>query len=121
MKENKPGPDARGPERRIVAWLGRAVRIEGRVISAEDLVIDGRVDGSVELTEHNLTIGPGGDIRADLSAKRITISGNVTGNVTALERLELHETGRVNGTITTPRFAMAEGAIVTGRVDVGRR
>ena len=121
MKENKPESDAPLTERRVVAWLGGAVQIEGKVISAEDLVIDGRVDGSIELPNHNLTIGPGAEIRADLSAKRISISGTVTGNVTALERLELYETGTVNGSISTPRFVMAEGAVVTGRVDAGRR
>lgn len=130
MTEHKPGgidpasssgPDARVGERRVVAWLGRAVHIEGKVVSAEDLVIDGRVDGSIEAREHNLTIGPGGDVRADLSARRITISGAVTGDVTALERLELHETGVVNGNIRTPRFVMADGAVVTGRVETGSR
>ncbi|HUE85317.1 MAG TPA: polymer-forming cytoskeletal protein [Vicinamibacterales bacterium] len=121
MKDNKPGPDARLTERRVVAWLGRAVHIEGRVMSAEDLVIDGQVDGSIELPDHNLTIGPNGEIRADLSARHISISGTVTGNVTALERLELLETGTVSGNISTPRLLMADGAVVTGRVEAGRR
>ena len=116
-----PASDANQTERRVTAWIGRAVRIEGKVISAEDLVIDGRVDGSIELSDHNLTIGAAGAINASLYAKRIVISGTVTGDVTAMERLELRETGTVTGDITTPQFVMAEGATVVGKVDAGKR
>lgn len=113
--------DANHAERRVTAWIGRAVRIEGKVVSAEDLVIDGRVDGSIELSEHSLTIGADGVIKADLFAKRIMISGTVTGDVTATERIDLRDTGTVTGNITTPQFVMAEGATVLGKVDAGRR
>lgn len=113
--------DTRTPERRVTAWIGRAVRIEGKVISAEDLVIDGRVDGSIELSDHNLTIGPTGTIHANLYAKRIVISGTITGDVTALEQVELRETGTVTGDISAPRFVMADGATVVGKVDAGRQ
>lgn len=110
-----------GPrERRVVAWIGRGIRIEGKVISAEDLVIDGQVEGSIELSDHDLSIGPGGAVRADLFAKRITISGAVTGNVKAFERVDLRATGSVTGDISAPRFVMVDGAVVLGRVDAGR-
>ncbi len=118
---SSPASDVNQAERRVTAWIGRAVRIEGKVVSAEDLVIDGRVDGSIELSEHSLTIGAGGVIQADLYARRIIISGAVTGDVTAMERLELRETGSVTGNITTPQFVMAEGATVVGKVDTGKR
>lgn len=113
--------DTNQPERRVTAWLGSAVHIEGKVVSAEDLVIDGRVDGSIELSEHSLTIGAGGVIQADVLAKRIMISGTVTGDVTATERIELRDSGTVTGNITTPQFVMAEGATVLGKVDAGKR
>lgn len=106
-------------ERRKVAWIGPGVRVEGRLISSEDLVIDGRVDGSIEVSDHHLSIGPDGAVTANLVARRITISGSVTGNVTARERVDLHASGSVTGDITSPRFVMAEGAAVAGKVDAG--
>ena len=107
------------PERRMVAWIGKAVRVEGKVISEEDLTIDGDVEGSIELGGHSLTIGQDAKIKADLLAKTVTISGKVTGNVRGVEKVELRASGAVEGDITAPRFAMAEGAMVTGKVQAG--
>ena len=112
-----PNPPA--SERRVTAWIGKAVRVEGKVISGEDLTIDGDVEGSIELGDHSLTIGPGSAIKADLVAKTITISGAVVGNVKATERVELRAAGSVQGDITTPRFLMADGATVSGKVAAG--
>lgn len=106
-------------ERRKVAWVGPGVRIEGKLISTEDLVIDGKVDGSIEVSEHHLSIGPEGAVTADLSALRITISGAVKGNVKARERVDLQASGSVTGDITSPRCVIAEGAFIAGRVDAG--
>src|SRR5881396_3498432 len=114
-----PNPSA-SSERRVAAWIGKAVRVEGKVISAEDLTIDGDVDGSIELGDHSLTIGPGSAIKADLTAKTITISGAVIGNVNVTERLELRENASITGDITAPRFLMADGATVSGKVTAGK-
>jgi cytoskeletal protein CcmA (bactofilin family) len=108
-------------ERRKVAWVGPGVRIEGKLISTEDLVIDGRVDGSIEVSNHHLSIGPDGAVTANLSALRVTISGAVKGNVKAGERVDLHATGSVTGDIDAPRCVIADGAFVAGRVDAGRK
>ncbi len=121
----RPGlaTDPRAPlhERRLGAWIGRSVRVEGKVISTEDLTIDGDVEGSIELGDHSLTIGSSATIKADLVAKNITISGAVTGNVRAREQLDVRATGSVVGDIAAPRLAMAEGAVIAGHVDVGDR
>ena len=106
-------------ERRVVAWIGKAVRVEGKVISEEDLTIDGDVEGSIELGGHSLTIGQEARIRADLVAKTVTISGKVNGNVRAVDKVDLRATGSVDGNITAPRFVMAEGAMVMGKVQAG--
>jgi cytoskeletal protein CcmA (bactofilin family) len=106
-------------ERRVVAWIGKAVRVEGKVISEEDLTIDGDVEGSIELGGHTLTIGQEARIRADLMAKTVTISGKVNGNVRAVDKVDLRATGSVDGNITAPRFVMAEGATVMGKVQAG--
>jgi len=106
-------------ERRIVAWIGKAVRVEGKVISSEDLTIDGNVEGTIELGDHCLTIGVDAAVKADLFARAITISGAVTGNVRASERIDLRSTGSVNGNINAPRLLMADGATVAGKVEAG--
>ena len=104
-------------ERRTAAWIGKALRIEGRVVSAETLNIDGVVEGTIEVGDHNLNIGPGAAVKADLIAKTVSISGAVTGNVMASEKVNLQPTGSVDGDITTPRLVMADGAIIKGRVE----
>jgi cytoskeletal protein CcmA (bactofilin family) len=111
--------DLNNSERRVVAWIGKAVRVEGKVISEEDLTIDGDVKGSIELGGHTLTIGQDARIHADLLAKTVTISGKVSGNVKAVEKVDLRATGSVDGNITAPRFVMADGATVLGKVQAG--
>jgi cytoskeletal protein CcmA (bactofilin family) len=103
----------------MIAWIGKAVRVQGKVVSDEDLTIDGDVEGSIELGGHSLTIGEDARIRADLLAKTVTISGKVTGNVKGVDKVELRATGTVEGDITAPRFVMAEGATVMGKVQTG--
>lgn len=106
-------------ERRVAAWIGKSLVVQGKVISMQDLTIDGQVEGTIELGNHGLTIGVGAAIKANLVAKTITISGTVTGNVTATEKVDLRATGVVDGDIIAPRLVMAEGAIIRGKVDAG--
>ena len=110
-------PAAPSTERRMNAWIGKAVRVEGKVISSEDLTIDGEVEGSIELGGHSLVIGPGASIKADLIARTIIIAGSVTGSVRALEKIDLRDTGSIEGNVVTPRFLMAEGSTVRGKVE----
>jgi cytoskeletal protein CcmA (bactofilin family) len=104
-------------ERRMRAWIGRSLVVQGKVISTEDLTIAGRVEGTIELGDHSLTIGPGAAIQADLVAQRIIISGAVTGNILASAIVDLRATGSVEGDIITPRLVMADGATIRGKVD----
>lgn len=99
------------------AWIGKSLVVQGKVISTEDLTIDGRVEGTIELGDHSLTIGPGAAIQADLIAQKIVISGQVTGNILASSIVDLRATGSVDGDIMTPRLVMAEGATIRGKVD----
>ncbi len=116
-----PADNTAFAERRIAAWVGKSLRVEGRVISSEDLTIDGSVEGSIELGNNSLTIGANAAVKADLTAKTITISGAVTGAVRATEKVELQATGSVEGDISAPSFVMAEGATVRGRIEAGTR
>jgi cytoskeletal protein CcmA (bactofilin family) len=103
-----------------VACIGKSVIVKGEVTSAEDLVIEGRVEGKIHLQGHSLVVGQGGDIRAEIVAKAVTVHGTVTGNVTAVERVEVRETGSIVGDIVTPGLAVSEGAVLSGRVQMPR-
>ena len=113
---NEPTPPV--DERRVAAWIGKALRVEGRITSKENLTIDGEVEGTIELGEHNLSIGAGAAVTADLAAKTITISGTVIGNVTATDKVDLQTTGSVTGDISAPRLFMADGAMIRGKVEI---
>lgn len=108
-------------ERRKAAWIGGSIIVKGDVVSTEDLVIDGQVQGTIELGDHGLTIGPGATIVADLVAKTVTISGKVTGNVIGSAKVELKATAKVEGDISAPKLVMEDGAALHGKVDTGPR
>ncbi len=111
-------PDA-GRSGRIVN-IGPSIQIKGELQGDEDLTIDGRVEGKIELRDHNLTIGPNGKIKADLHAKTIVIAGEVSGHAFAAERIEIAPTGRLVGDIHSPRITIADGAHFKGSVDMER-
>ena len=100
--------------------IGPSIQIKGELQGNEDLTIDGRVEGKIELRDHNLTIGPNGKIKADLHANTIVIAGDVQGNAYAKERVEIAPTGRLNGDIASPRITIADGAHFKGSVDMER-
>ena len=108
-------------ERRLAAWVGKALLIQGKITSSENLTIDGRVEGTIELGDHSLTIGAGASVEANLVAQTIVISGAVTGNVQASVKVDLEATASVKGDIVAPLIGMADGAVVTGKVDVAGR
>jgi cytoskeletal protein CcmA (bactofilin family) len=108
-------------ERRVVAWVGKSVLFKGDLISLEDMTIDGRVEGTIELRDHNLIIGPDAHISADIVAKMVTVLGMVTGTIIAGEMVDIRETGSVEGNITARQLVMADGAVLHGRVDTGAR
>jgi cytoskeletal protein CcmA (bactofilin family) len=110
-------PDQAHRERRKVAWVGQLVVFKGELRSAEDMTIDGRVEGTLDLSGHGLTIGPAAEIVADIIAKTVTIRGAVTGAITASETVIVCETGSVDGVITAPRLKLVEGGILQGRVN----
>lgn len=106
-------------ERRGVAWIGQSVVFKGELISAEDMRIEGRVEGTIELRNHDLVIGTNAKIQADIVAKTITVRGTVSGTMTASDRIDVRETASVEGDISAPRLSMADGATVKGRVSTG--
>ena len=84
-------------------------------------MIDGQVQGTIELGDHSLTIGPDASVVADLAGKVVTVSGTVVGNVIGVSRVELKATGSIEGDVNAPTFVMEEGATLKGKVVTGNR
>jgi cytoskeletal protein CcmA (bactofilin family) len=100
--------------------IGKSVVIKGELTGSEDLTIEGHVEGKIELRQNVLTIGPNGKIKAQVFAKSVIILGEVTGNVTASEKVDLRDNGSIDGDIASPRVAIAEGAHFRGSIDMQR-
>jgi cytoskeletal protein CcmA (bactofilin family) len=101
--------------------IGKSVVIKGELNGSEDLTIEGHVEGTIHLREHVLTIGPNGKIKAQVFAKSVIVLGEVTGNVTATDKVDIRDNGSVDGDIIAPRVAIAEGAHFRGSVDMQRK
>jgi cytoskeletal protein CcmA (bactofilin family) len=115
-----PQPESRRIERDVVN-IGKSVVIKGELNGSEDLTIEGHVEGKIELKDHVLTIGPNGKIKAAVHAKSVIVLGEVNGNVTATEKVDIRDGGSVDGDIVSPRVAIAEGAHFRGTVDMQRK
>jgi len=101
--------------------IGKSVVIKGELNGSEDLTIEGQVEGTIQLKEHVLTIGPNGRIKAQVFAKTVIVLGEVNGNVSASEKVEIRDGGSVDGDIISPRVAIAEGAHFRGSVDMQKK
>jgi cytoskeletal protein CcmA (bactofilin family) len=100
--------------------IGKSVVIKGELSGSEDLTIEGHVEGKIQLKENVLTIGPNGKIKAEVFSKAVIVLGEVVGNVTASEKVDIRDNGSVDGDIVSPRVAIAEGAHFRGSVDMQR-
>src|SRR5262245_38925253 len=101
--------------------IGKSVVIKGELNGSEDLTIEGHVEGTIQLRDHVLTIGPNGKIKAQVFAKAVIVLGEVHGNVTASEKVDIRDNGSVEGDLVSPRIAIAEGAHFKGSVDMQRK
>ena len=104
-----------------MATIGTSIIITGEVTSDEDLVVDGRIHGEVNVPTATLTIGPQGYIEKDVRGARIRIHGAVKGMVIATERIELASSAAVIGSLSANQVVMADGAQFKGRIDMDRR
>ena len=98
--------------------IGKSVVIKGELNGSEDLVIEGQVEGKIELRQNILTIGANGRIKAQIFAKQVIVQGEVVGNMTASEKIDIRENGSVEGDIVSPKVAIAEGAHFRGSIDM---
>jgi len=116
-----PSQELRRQFERERVQIGRSVILKGELTGSEDLAIEGQIEGTIELRDHVLTIGPNGKIRAQISAKAVVVLGEVVGNIVATEKVDIRDNGSVDGDITAPRVAIAEGAQFRGKVDMQRK
>jgi len=117
----QPEPRRQQMMERDVVNIGKSVVIKGELNGSEDLTVEGHVEGKIELRDHVLTIGPNGKIKAQVFAKAVIVLGEVNGNVTATEKVDIRDGGSVDGDIVSPRVAIAEGAHFRGSVDMQRK
>lgn len=100
--------------------LGRSMVLHGDLTGKEDLLIEGQVEGSVNLPEHCVTVGGSGEVKAEIQARHVIILGAVTGNIAAGERIEIRKTGRVVGDLVAAGIAIEDGAYFKGSIDIVR-
>ena len=109
------------PKTGEMAHIGKSVVIKGELSGSEDLYLDGRVQGTIELHGHNITIGPNGQVQANINAKGVFVQGKVDGDVQASDRVELRKTAVMMGDIVTQRVAIEDGAYLKGKVDIQKQ
>jgi len=104
-----------------MANIGKSISIKGDLTGNEDMVIEGQVEGKVDLPNNQLTVGANGKVKAEIHAKSIVVVGLVDGNVFGLERIEIQATGRVEGDVTAPKLVVAEGAQLNGAIQMSQK
>ncbi len=104
-----------------VASIGKSVLIKGELSGSEDLYLDGEVEGSVDLRDHSLIVGPNGRVRANIHARDVVIHGKVDGNVFGIERVELKKSAILMGDISTQRIVIEDGAYFKGAIDITKK
>lgn len=101
-----------------MANVGKSIVIKGDLTGEEDLVVEGKVEGKIDLPQNELTIGANGNVKAELHAKTVLVIGRVAGNVSASEKVEVQATGVVDGDVQAPRLIIQEGAVVNGSISM---
>jgi cytoskeletal protein CcmA (bactofilin family) len=116
----RPAEPARGENLRSneVATIGKSVVVKGELSGSEDLIVDGQVEGSISLRGQSLTVGPNGQVRANIEARNVILHGRVDGDVHATERVELRKTASLTGDISTARISIEDGAFFKGTIDI---
>jgi len=102
------------------AILGKSVVVKGQIFGREDLTIDGECEGTVELQEHRLTIGPNGKVQASVKAREVVVVGSLHGNVETRDKIVIRKDAKLVGDIKTARIEIEDGAYFKGNIDIVR-
>lgn len=113
-----PKPGTIASDRADVGHIGKSVIIHGELTGNEDLYLDGEIEGTIDLRDHKLVIGPNGKIKAAISARDVALHGRVEGNVSASERVELKKGCTLVGDVSTQRIVIEDGAYFKGSIDI---
>jgi cytoskeletal protein CcmA (bactofilin family) len=105
---------------RASARLGASLHVKGEISGSEDLVIDGSVEGLIQLDERKLTVGATAKVTADIIAREVVVYGTVKGNLRAKDRIEIKKDGSVNGDLTTSRIMIEDGAYFKGSIEIDK-
>ena len=108
------------PHRGGSAVLGKSVIVKGQIFSREDLTIDGEVEGTIELQEHRLTVGPNGKVVASIKAREVIVLGTIHGNVETSDKIDIRREAKLVGDIRTARIVIEDGAYFKGNIDIIR-
>ena len=100
------------------ASIGKSVTVKGQIFSREDLIVDGEIEGAIELNDHRLTVGPNGRVRAGIKAREIVVLGTIDGNVEALDKIDIRKDAKLVGDIKTARIIIEDGAYFKGSIDI---
>ena len=98
--------------------IGPSIKIKGTITGDEDLLIQGEVEGSIELSDHEVSIGKTGNVAANIHARVVKIDGEVAGDITGAEKVIISKSGNVRGNIVAPRVTLEDGAIFKGSIDM---
>ncbi len=115
---HNPSPVEQLRERAII---GSSILIKGEISGEEDLVVQGQVEGRIELRQHNVTVGKNGRVKADIWGKIISVEGEVFGNIFGEEKIVIRSSGVLHGNITAPRVTLEDGSKFKGSIDMDSR
>jgi len=111
-------PRLGSPSARSSARLGASLEIKGQITGAEDLQIDGKVDGPISLNGHELTVGSTARLNSEIHAGEVVVYGKVVGNLHARGRVDIKKDGSITGDISSARISIEDGAHFKGRIEI---
>jgi cytoskeletal protein CcmA (bactofilin family) len=120
MTDNMPKFPSSTSSSQGTTLLGRTAVMHGEISASEDLQIEGQFDGTINLAENILTVGPKGQVKAEIHARQVVVHGSVNGNVTAREKIEIRKTGHVLGDLVAAGVAIEDGAYFKGSIEILR-
>ena len=107
---------ARGSER--PTHISKTLHLKGTITGSEDLFVDGKLEGSVELPNNSITVGVNGQVQANVTAREVVILGKLNGNITAADRVEIRAQGALTGDVSAARISIEDGAFFKGGIDI---
>lgn len=111
----------RAPSAAELGTIGPSITIRGEVTGNEDLIIRGRIEGTVTLPKNDVLLGEDGHVKANISAKKITVEGTVQGDLAADELVTVKRAGSVQGNISAARVVLEDGCRFTGSIDMAAK